>query len=326
MRKVVKKNFQSGWLCFGLLAAAMAGYAQQETPKPAAPEASAAAPQEAQKPATPETPAAPQETPKAPPVSAAPVTPRRAPETGRNTADGRFSFELNGSRPMPFRTRVRTGRANENATPSDLDFEKQSTYMPGGMVSIPVGRNNTLRFSYFQAQKAGETLAGSNINVFGINYVPGTLVSTTYKLNNAKVSFDYLTWPFPVRNRKFRFKTLWEVQYTTIKASGEGMSVAEDGTELVLYGDEIRSFFYPTFGFATEYSPSRSFRWEFSGSGFAFPGKSATWNAQTAGAVRVGRFEALFGAKAFYFKTSPKNAEYLKGTMLGPFLGIRFYP
>ena len=33
-------------------------------------------------------------------------------------------------------------------------------------------------------------------------YAAGTYVSTNYRLQNFKLSFDYLTWPFPVESRR----------------------------------------------------------------------------------------------------------------------------
>ncbi len=49
------------------------------------------------------------------------------------------------------------------------------------------------------------------------DYTSGSLVSTNYKLQNGKISFEYLTWPFPVESRRFRLKTLWQVHYTGVR-------------------------------------------------------------------------------------------------------------
>ncbi len=48
-------------------------------------------------------------------------------------------------------------------------------------------------------------------------YTAGTLVSTDYNVQALKLSFDNLTWPYPLESRKFRFKTLYQVQYVAAK-------------------------------------------------------------------------------------------------------------
>jgi hypothetical protein len=296
MRKVVTRNFHTGLLCFGLLAAAglPGGYAQQQAPPPATPPAQA---------------------------------PVRTPvEEVSNTGDGALAIELDGWYAPAFQPLLRTGRANANTNPTDLDFQKRTAGLPGGMLSIPVGTNNTLRFSYFEAQRAGDSIAPRDLNVFSNEYTAGTDVSTTYRLRNLKISMDFLTWPYPPKSRKFRLKTLWEIQYTSILASALGESVASDGTVTPLFGSQTRSIVYPTFGLAANYAASRHFRWEGSASGFAFPRHSTIWDAHTAAAIRFGPVEVLVGAKAFHFKTSPKNEQYFRGTLVGPYIGLRYYP
>jgi hypothetical protein len=75
-----------------------------------------------------------------------------------------------------------------------------------------------------------------------------------------------------------------------------------------------------------EYFISRNFRFETKGSGFYFPGRGNTWDADAAFAYRKGQWEINFGGRAFHFKTSPKNEEFYKGTLPGAFVGMRWYP
>ncbi len=300
MRKIVKSSLQNGLLCFGLILAAgvppvRAQAQQQQVPPPAAP----------------------------PPAAKPASSPA---ETFTNTADGAFSFEVGGWYMSSFGPRMRTGVADLNTNPTDLDFQKRSVTMPNVMLSIPVGQNNTLRVSYFEAQRAGDSVAPRDLTMFGNDYASGVALSTTYKLQNVKVSFDFLSWPFPVRGHKFRLKSLWEAQYTTINATVLGESVAADGTITPLLGGQTRTTVYPSFGLAAEYAASGRFRWEGSVSGFAFPHRATIWDAQTAAAIRVNRFELLLGAKAFHFKTSPRPEQYFLGTLMGPYIGLRFYP
>ena len=54
--------------------------------------------------------------------------------------------------------------------------------------------------------------------VFAQGYNAGDVVSTNSKLTNYKLSYEYLTWPYPVEARHFRLKTLLQVQYTGVRA------------------------------------------------------------------------------------------------------------
>jgi len=47
--------------------------------------------------------------------------------------------------------------------------------------------------------------------LFSQAYAKGDKLSTSYKLSNYKISYEYLTWPYPVEGRHFRLKTLWQV-------------------------------------------------------------------------------------------------------------------
>jgi hypothetical protein len=42
-------------------------------------------------------------------------------------------------------------------------------------------------------------------------------------------------------------------------------------------------------------------------------------------AYRVGKVELRLGGKAFHFRTSPKSDYYLRGTLAGAFVGVRFF-
>src|SRR5579883_1623481 len=90
----------------------------------------------------------------------------------------------------------------------------------GVEIGIAVGLHNTLRFSYWETRAAGDIASiGHNFQAWGQTYAAGTAISTNYRIQNGKVSFDYLTWPYPVESRRFRLKTLWQVQYTGIRTS-----------------------------------------------------------------------------------------------------------
>lgn len=308
MGSVVNLNYKSGLLCSCfILASAVGSYAQEGV-------ASAPPAQASPAPAV-------QPQPSKPPVAAV-----ARPELEHNTGDARFSVELFGWGAPSVGPVMRTGTANANPNPSDLDFQKKRTILEGGMVSVPIGRLNTFRLSYFQTNSSGNTFAPQDLTILNGDYAKGTPISTSYKLDNLKFSFDYLTWPYPPKDSKFRLKTLFEVQYVNIHPIFTDFTTDSQGNVLVGQVEDTRSIVFPTFGLGVEHSPSRHFRWEASASAFAFPNHSAIWDAHVAGAVRIHRVEILFGAKSFHFKTSPKLAEYFKGTLTGPYIGLRWYP
>ncbi|HVN03652.1 MAG TPA: hypothetical protein VMT86_04490 [Bryobacteraceae bacterium] len=222
------------------------------------------------------------------------------------------------------------GHQNTSGISNALDYEGKPNPIPGAVLSIPVGKHNAVRVSYFHVQGNGNSTAPTALEIFGTNYNQGDYLAVHYTLQNAKVSLDYLSWPFPVKDSKFHIKTLWEVQYTTVAtgtdaplrhgqtdASGNPINVSASGTD---------SFFYPSFGLGADYLISQRLRFEARASGFAFPHRSTIWDTEATLNYRFGRFEIQGGAKAFHFKTSPERTEYVHATLPGVFVGLRWYP
>jgi hypothetical protein len=255
--------------------------------------------------------------------------PAAAPETPLNTSDAQLSLQLfywlNSSQPN-----LRGGAANVGPYPGNLDYPGKPKRIPGGLLSVPAGRNNTLRISYFRVQGNGNTTVNSNLTLFNTDYSPGDYLVSSYTLQNVKISYDYLSFPFPADPARFRLKTLWEVQYTTIKSSLDAplKTVATDasGNAIPNTAAGARRLVYPTFGLAMEKAFTPQFRLEAKASGFAFPHHATVWDAEASAVFRTGRFEVSAGVKAFHFKTSPQNAQYLVATFPGAFVAVRYYP
>jgi hypothetical protein len=248
----------------------------------------------------------------------------------QNTGDGVFSVQLyywlTSTNPS-----LRDGKLkNPNANPGNFDFPGKATGTPGIVLSFPAGALNTLRLSYFQTQGRGDTFATGDLNIFATDLSKGDYLASRYKIQNVKLSLDYLSFPFPVKTSKLRLKTLWEIQYTSIKPSVDGplrpYQTDSSGNLISNTGEGTEWFFYPTFGLALEHSVSKNFRWEAHASGFAFPHRATLWDAEASIAYRVGQFEVLAGGKGFHFKTSPKHEQYLYSTLSGAFVGLRWYP
>ncbi len=209
-------------------------------------------------------------------------------------------------------------------------------YSDSAEIGIALGLHNMLRLSYFQVAASGNFTTPTDFTAWSQTYTPGTLVSTDYKLQNFKISFDYLTWPYPVESRKFRLKTLWQIQYTSVKTtfnapqlplvdSSGNIIVDANGNPISYVGSGSRWFILPTFGLsATEYL-THNLRLEASADGFAIPHHSSIWDAEASLNYRVSHFELRGGAKAFHFKTSTSGDFYTYGTFASAFVGVRWY-
>jgi hypothetical protein len=229
------------------------------------------------------------------------------------------------------------GRNSGITNNSYIVMQGTPKFADGGEFGLAVGLHNMLRFSYFQSRASGDFTAPVDTTVQNSQtYGAGTLVSTDYLIQNVKLSFDYLTWPYPVESRRFRLKTLWQIQYTSarsgfdapqlplvdangnplVDASGNPISYAASGTKW---------FILPTFGLsATEYLTPH-IRFEASADGFAIPHHSTLYEGESTINLRVSHFEVRGGAKLFHFKTSTSQDFYMKGTLASVFFGVRWY-
>jgi hypothetical protein len=210
-------------------------------------------------------------------------------------------------------------------------------FADGGEFGLALGLHNMLRFSYFQSRAAGDfTTPVDTVVTNNQIYGAGTLVSTNYLLQNVKLSFDYLTWPYPVESRRFRLKTLWQLQYTSAKAGFDAPLlplVDSNGNPLIdAAGNPIsyaatgtKWFILPTFGLsATEYLTPH-IRFEASADGFSIPHHSTLYEGESTINLRVSHFEVRGGGKLFHFSTSVNSDFYMKGTLASVFFGVRWY-
>jgi hypothetical protein len=202
----------------------------------------------------------------------------------------------------------------------NLGLPGDDRHAPGIMIAIPAGKFNRLEVSYFQANGAGNSTAPQTLNLFGQAVPSDDYLAMNYRIRNYKVSWNYLTWPSPPENAKFRIKTLWEMQYTTIGASIDAPFETSASFSPAMGSKHI---IFPTFGLGPEWVPSKYFRIESRGSAFGFPHKAEQWEAEANAVGRVGRFELFVGAKIFHFKTSPNADNYIEGTLKGPYAGLR---
>jgi hypothetical protein len=229
------------------------------------------------------------------------------------------------------------GRNSGLTTSSYVVMQGKPKLAGGAEFGIAVGLHNMLRLNVLDTRAAGDYITQVPLTVTGgQSYVAGTLVSTDYSVQNLKLSFDYLTWPYPVESRKFRFKTLYQVQYTAVKSgfdapllpktdSAGNLIIDANGNPISYASTETKWFILPTLGAsATEYI-TRNIRFEASADGFAIPHHSTLYEGESTLNVRISRFELRGGAKVFHFKTSTSQDFYLRGTLASVFFGLRWY-
>ena len=229
---------------------------------------------------------------------------------------------------LPDRLSMKGGAAS-SASDANLDFPGIIKDAPGGVLSIPAGAQSTIRISYFRLQGRGDEELPAGATLLGSPFYAQDWLSTRFILQNAKVSWDFLTWPAKPLPGKLRFKTLWEAQWVTIRtdisAPYAPARTDSSGTSINNYPTAAKNLFLPTIGGEIEQAPSRHFRYEIKASGFGLPHHGNIWDAEGSLGFRMKNVELLVGAKAFHYKTSPKSDEYFSQTLAGPYAGLRFY-
>jgi hypothetical protein len=221
--------------------------------------------------------------------------------------------------------------------PSHVELQGKPKYAPGAELGLAVGLHNTLRFTYFETKASGNIESiPTTLHLWSQTYEPGTYLATSYKLQNGKISFDYLTWPFPVESRRFRLKTLWQIQYTSIRTVFDApkkpifdefgnLILDASGNPISYAGIGSRWFVSPEFGLGAAYYSGRHVRWEANASGWTFPHRNTVWDADTSLNFKYGHVELRVGAKAFHFKTTTQAEHFSKGTIGSAFVGVRWY-
>jgi len=223
---------------------------------------------------------------------------------------------------------INKGHAATFSGLTKFQFAGTPKYAPGAEFGIAAGAHNTLKISYFQSKASGRGTAPNDLVLFAQAYSNGDTIATTYKIQVAKVSYEYLTWPYPVESRHFRLKTLWQVQYVSMKSTFDAPllpTTDASGNPVSYYTNGARSLISPTLGLGVAEYASRNFRLEANVSGFDIPHHWALWDADASIAYRVGHLEIRGGGKALHFKTSTKSDYFQYGSVGGAFVGLRWY-
>jgi hypothetical protein len=322
------KISRTGLLCLALLCTST--FVRAQAPQDAA--------AEDQQPAAPQAPAAQEPAPPQQPPAETPTQPEsvrlRLPPPPPKVVDVRMPGEagyfvgITGWLPIG-QSWVDKGHASSFTDPSKLQLAGKSKGAFGAEIGIAAGLHNSVRVSFFQSKLSGTTTAPNEMVIFTKTYSAGDQLSTDAKLTDYKVSYEYLTWPYPVEARHFRLKTLWQVQYISVMGNFDApiRSATPDSTgNLTSYTAQgSKSFFSPALGLGVHEYATRNFRFEANVSGFMLPHRWHLLDSDATIAYRAGRLELRVGAKAFLFRTSPKTDYFYRGTVGGAFVGLRWY-
>ncbi len=208
----------------------------------------------------------------------------------------------------------------------DLGYFGKSKRPEGAEVNIPAGRADTLRISYFRVQGDTNETLGVPETIFSEAFSAGDYMASTYRIQNVKVSWDYLSYTF---QNRIRFKTLYEAQWTTVSTDVSAPFVAattdSSGNVNNNSAHGSKNLFYPTFGVKFEQPVTKSFRWEAKTDAFGLPHHSDIWEAQVDAALRIRSLELFAGGKLYHLKTGPQTDQYFADTLQGAFVGVRYY-
>ncbi len=309
------KSLRNSLLCLGLLC--VAGMAQTTTPPP-------------------EDRPLPPGSSNLPKIEAPPAPPPRIPDV-RQPGETGWWFEVDAWLPKQQPVLNNGHGAYDFTYPSYVQMQGTPTFADGAEAGVALGLHNALRFSYWSSRASGDLPAIPNgLELWSQMYAPGTYVSTNYVLSNAKISFDYLSWPYPVEGRHFRLKTLWQIQYTSIRTgfdapqlplvNSAGSPILDSSGNPISYaGLGTNWFISPEFGLGASYYSGRHLRFDANASGFAIPHHDTVWDADASANLRYGHIEFRAGFKAFHFKTSTQATFFVHGTDAAAFVGVRWH-
>jgi hypothetical protein len=230
---------------------------------------------------------------------------------------------------LPFGTPiVDKGHAADFTGLSYFHLPGTPTIIPSAEIGLALGLHNSLDLSYFSTKASGSVTAPGALVLFSESYNQGDRLATSDKVQDLKLSFAYLTWPYPVESRHFRLRTLWQVHYLSVSSNYDApvrSATPDSSGNLTSYATTgSKNMISPTLGLGlTEYA-SRNFRIELNVAGFDVPHHFAIGDADVLAAYRVGSFEIRVGAKGLYFKTSPQADFYFRGKVVGAVVGLRW--
>ncbi len=303
------KSRLRGMLCSCLLFVIQGAYLSAQEPPPQTPPPPQTAPG---------TPPVPKPTVQMPPPSPQTAVPAVAQSKEHDTGGDNISVEVFVWQ-LHDTMAIKGGAATTVSDPGALKFPGTAKYAEGLVATFPTTKETSLEFTYWAVKAAGTSVLPMTENFFGNDFASKDSLNTRWLERDFKLSWNYLTWPYPSNGAKFRVKLLFEMQYSQITgdfdAPADPNAITTNGSKQVIL---------PTLGMGFEYHVGKHLRLEGKASGFAIPKHADLWGAEANAVFRFGHFEGTVGARAFHDKSSPKQDEYFSQTMYGPYIGLRY--
>jgi hypothetical protein len=189
---------------------------------------------------------------------------------------------------------------------------------PGVRITTPAGKYNRIEISGFQTNTNGSSTAKQDLFLLGNPFTLGDKLQINYKIRNVKATWNYLMYPAPPTS-KIRFKALFGFEYIGVKTT---ISAPLDTNATTSSGS--RNVFLPTLGVGMDIVANKHVRLEVNPSAMAFPHRSYVVDGDASIVVSYSHVELVGGGRYLHFRSSPKNDQYVRGTLTGPYVGVRF--
>jgi hypothetical protein len=212
-------------------------------------------------------------------------------------------------------------QATTYSTLKDLGRPHKS---PGFEFFFPISRTGEIHVEVLRTVGLGNQTAPANTTIFQTPFSQGNFLATNFRISQGKLYLDDLLFPHKFPVAKFRVKALYEFTYTSVRASVDNPVQEFLGTSSGP-GQGTRNIYYPEFGVAPEYALTPHVLLRAAVGGFAIPGKAVISDGEATIGYRHGFLELRGGVKLLHYKTSPKTDDYLRGTLTGAFVDLRFH-
>jgi len=199
-------------------------------------------------------------------------------------------------------------------------------------VKVPIGLHDVIWASFMSTRAAGNVYAPSELGLITQVYLQGDYLATDYHVSSFKLGFDYLGWPYPAKNSRFRFKTRWSMQFLRARMGFDAplvetsLSNPNDTTLSPSYATQhTYQFYLPEAGIVTQYWLARAVRLDLNGEGMSIPHHQNSWDFEGSLNFRAGHYELQVGYRGFHFRTSAQQDFWVRGTAVGPIVGLHWY-
>jgi hypothetical protein len=199
-------------------------------------------------------------------------------------------------------------------------------------VKVPLGLHNIIWASFMGSRASGNVYAPSELGLITQVYLQGDYLATDYRITSYKLGYDYLAWPYPSKTSRFRLKTRWSMQFLRARIGFDAPLVptlasnpSDQNLSASYAAQHTYQFYLPEAGLFSQYWLSRGVRLDMGGEGMSFPHHQNSWDFEGSLNFRAGHYELQIGYRGYHFRTSAQQDFWVRGTMVGPIVGLHWY-